>query len=129
MTAARILVTVNEMNLFNIFLVLLVKTDCMMVSKMGATWIKIGYYMILLNIVAICLVTRSVTARVSEPIADCSYIDIGPLVHPYRSGRIAASRWRNVRWNHKPSIYLSFHIAAPSHEYYVQLRSHSKNKS
>ena len=44
-TAARILVTVNEMSLFNIFLVLLVKTECMMVSKMGVTWIKISYYM------------------------------------------------------------------------------------
>ena len=44
-TAARILVTVNEMSLFNIFLVLLVKTECMMVSKMAATWIKISYYM------------------------------------------------------------------------------------
>ena len=44
-TVARILVTVNEMSLFNMFSVLLVKTDCMMVSKMGATWIKISYYM------------------------------------------------------------------------------------
>ena len=44
-TAARSLVTVNEMSLFNMFLILLVKTDCMMVSKMGATWIKICYYM------------------------------------------------------------------------------------
>ena len=71
MIAARILVTVKEMSLFNIFLVLLVKTECMMVSKMGATWIKISYY-VLLNIVTICLVIWSVTARVSEPIADCS---------------------------------------------------------
>ena len=45
MTAARILVTVNEMSLFNIFLVFLMKTECMMMSKMGATWIKISYYM------------------------------------------------------------------------------------
>ena len=27
------------------------------------------------------------------------------------------------------SYYLSFHTAAPSHEYYVQLRSQCKNKS
>ena len=40
-TAARILVTVNETSLFIIFLVLLV--DWMMVSKMGAKWIKISY--------------------------------------------------------------------------------------
>ena len=44
-TAAWIVVTVNEMSLFNIFLVLLVKTECMMVSKMGVTWIKISNYM------------------------------------------------------------------------------------
>ena len=43
MTAARILVTVNETNLFNIFFVLLVKTEYMMVLKMGATWIKIRF--------------------------------------------------------------------------------------
>ena len=49
------------------------------------------------------LITRSVIARVSEPIADCSCLDIGPLVHPYRPARVAASRWRKVRWNHKPS--------------------------
>ena len=57
--------------------------------------IKEGSHMdqnILLNLVTICLVTQSVTARVSEPIADCSCIDIGSLVHPYRPDRILASR-------------------------------------
>ena len=51
---------------------------------------------ILLNLVTICLVTQSVTARVSEPIADSSCIDIGPRVHPYRPDRVSASKWRNV---------------------------------
>ena len=87
------------MSLFNIFLVLLVKTECMMVSKMGATWMLLH---VLLNIITSCLVTWSVTAHVSEPIPDCSCIDIGPLMHPYRPDRVAASRWRSVRWNHKP---------------------------
>ena len=45
---------------------------------------------VLLNIVTICFVTRSVIARVSEPIADRSCIDIGPLVHPYRPDHVAA---------------------------------------
>ena len=48
------------------------------------------YYLllhVLLNIVTICLVTRSVIARISEPISDCSCIDIGPLVHPHRPDR------------------------------------------
>ena len=48
-TAARILVTVNEISLFNIFLVLLVKTEYMMVSKMGATWIKICFQFVECN--------------------------------------------------------------------------------
>ena len=52
---------------------------------------------VLLNKVTICLVTRSVIARVSEPLADYSCIDIGPLVYLYRPARVAASRWRNVR--------------------------------
>ena len=52
-----------------------------------------------LNMVKICLVTRSVIVRVSKPIADCSCIDSVPLVHPYRPAgvsRIAQSVKRVV---------------------------------
>ena len=42
----------------------------------------------LLNIVTVCIITWSVIARVSEPVADCSFIDIGPIVHPYRPARV-----------------------------------------
>ena len=64
---------------------------------------KILYLLhVLLNILTICLVTKSVIARVSEPIVDCSCIDIGLLMHPYWRACVAASRWRNVRWNRKP---------------------------
>ena len=43
MNAAKILATVNEMSLLNIFLVLLIKTGCMMASKVGVSWIKICF--------------------------------------------------------------------------------------
>ena len=41
--------TVNEMSLFKIFLVILVKTECMIISKMGATWIKICFQLVECN--------------------------------------------------------------------------------
>ena len=49
MTAARLLVTVNEMSLFSNFLVLLVKNDCIIASKVGATWIKICFQLVECN--------------------------------------------------------------------------------
>ena len=55
MTVARPFVSVNEMSLLKTFLVVLVKAECVMVSKVVVIWIKICFQLVSVIKLPICL--------------------------------------------------------------------------